>query len=369
MERIRVCQMITELRPAGAERCVYELAKRLDRSRFDVLVVALRGGQVQQMLADAGVRVHVLGVRGKWDLVRFGTLVDVLRRERINIVHTHLFHADLAGRPAARLAAVPRLVHTVHVADPRLRPWRFAYARVMAGYCDRIVCVSRAVLEHHRRRSGLPAERYTVIHNGIAVEEYFRDDQARGRLRAQWGVAEDRVLVAYVGRLDRQKGLDTLVSAMAHLAARGHPMELVIAGEGPQRRLVENFVAHGEGGARARFLGFTSDVRGVLSAADVLVMPSRWEGFGLVAAEAMAAGLPIIATRVPALMEVLEDGRTAILTDREDSVGLSEALERLAADAQLRKQLGQAAHEDVVARFRIEDTIAAHEKLYSEIAG
>jgi glycosyltransferase involved in cell wall biosynthesis len=102
-----------------------------------------------------------------------------------------------------------------------MRPWRFAYARVMAGYCDRIVCVSKAVMEHHRRRSGLPGEKYTIIHNGIAVEDYLRDDDSRRRLRSQWGLGHERVLVAYVGRLDRQKGLDTLISAMTHLAARG----------------------------------------------------------------------------------------------------------------------------------------------------
>jgi glycosyltransferase involved in cell wall biosynthesis len=106
-----------------------------------------------------------------------------------------------------------------------------------------------------------------------------------------------------------------------------------------------------------------------MSAADILVMPSRWEGFGLVAAEAMAAGLPIVATRVPALMEILQEHKTAMLVDREDSVGLAEALERLAGDAPLRQRLGEAARQDALARFRIEDTIAAHERLYLEIAG
>lgn len=369
MRPLRVCQLITELAPGGAERCLFELSRRLDENLFDVQVIGLRDGEVADWLRDAAVEVTVLGMGRKWDLLKLAGLAGLLRRRRIDILHTHLFHADLAGRPAACLAAVPCLVHTVHVAEGRFRPWHFAYGRFLGGCCDRIVCVSSAVRDYHARRSGLPRWRYTVIPNGIEVESFARHQASRRRLRGQWGIGRGDVLMAFVGRLDRQKGIDTLLSVMSHLCARGEAVNLVIAGDGPQRFSVQNFMEHGPGGDRTRWLGFVKDVRAVLSAADILVMPSRWEGFGLAAAEAMAAGLPVVATRVPGLAQLVLDGRTGFLIDRGDVVGLCEAIERLAGDSALRRKLGRAGRKRVAEDFDIDDNVAAHQALYAEVFG
>ena len=369
MRRLRVCQLITDLLPAGAERVVYELSKRLDRNRFEVHVVALRGGVVADWLRQAGVRVSVLGVRGKWDVLKVRKLVGLLAAQQTDLLHTHLFHADLAGRPAAHLAAVPHVVHTIHTAEGRFRPWQFAWARFLAGRCDRLICVSRSVRDHHARRSGLPLDRYTVIANGIDAAAFARDEASREGLRRQWGIEPDQILLAYVGRLDWEKGIDVLLAAMSHLAARGNPMNLVIAGDGPKRHIVENYISHGEGGRYCRLLGFTGDVQAVLSAADVFVMPSRWEGWPLALAEAMAAGLPVIATSVAGVQDVVEDGRTAVLVEGENLVALAEAIERLAGDAELRAALGAAGRQRAARDYSINDCVAAHEALYAEICG
>ncbi|MFB3891902.1 MAG: glycosyltransferase [Phycisphaerae bacterium] len=369
MSRIRICQLITELRPAGAERCLFELARRLDRRRFDMRVAALRGGDVADWLTAEGIPVTVLGVRGKWDVPRLLGLSKLLRDRPIDILHTHLFHADLAGRMAMMEARVPHLVHTVHVAEGRFRPWRFAWARLAAGACDRIIAVSRAVRDDHARRAGLPLWRYEVIPNGIDSSAYAPDERAREELRRQWGISQGETLLAFVGRLDRQKGIDVLLSAMSHLGARGRPASLVIAGDGPKRFIVDNFIRHGEGGKHTRCLGFVQDVRGVLSAADIFVMPSRWEGFGLAAAEAMAAGLPVIATRVPGLREVLDDGRAGVMVEPDHVVALTDAIERLAGDASLRKQVAEAGRRRVAECFSIEANVAAHARLYEQVAG
>ena len=361
--------MLPYLAPAGAERCVYELARRLDRRRFDVQVAALRGGVVADWLEREGIPVTVLGARRKWELFKIPLLTEFLRRERIDLMHSHLFGADLAGRPAAHLAAVPHIVHTVHTAEGRFRPWRFAYARLLSGYCDRIVCVSEAALRHHKARSGLPSHIYTVIPNGIDAAAYATDDQSRRELRGQWGIDTDRVVAAYVGRLAAEKGVDILLAAISHLAARGNPVDVVIAGDGKKRHLVENFIAHGEGGDRCRLLGFVDDVASLLSAVDMLVAPSRWEGWPLAVGEAMAAGLPVIATDLPGVRELVVDGRTGILVERENVVALSEAIIRLAGEAQLRDRLGEAGTKRISEKFPIEAAIAAHEKLYEEVAG
>ncbi|MFA6134152.1 MAG: glycosyltransferase [Phycisphaerae bacterium] len=367
MRPLRICQLITELGPAGAERCVFELARRLDKRRFEVQVAALRGGAVAQWLTEASVPVTVLDIRSRLDLPKAGKLVAFLARERFDILHTHLFHADLVGRPAAWLTDVPHLVHTVHTAEGRYRPWQFAYARLAAPLCERIICVSASARDLHARRSGLPLSHYTVIPNGVDAAAFSRDPQARAELRKQWGLGEREVLAAYVGRLDGEKGIDTLLEAWSGLIAGSSVTRLIIAGDGPRRSRVENVAVHGRGRWRIKYLGFVRDVRGLLSAADMLVMPSMWEGFGLTAAEAMAAGLPVIATDVPGLRDVIDDGVTGVLVPREDAVALASTVAALAADGDKRHRMGQAGLERVKKLYPLDASIAAHERLYEAI--
>ena len=366
MKRIRVLQLITELTPAGAEKCVYELATRLDKRIFDVAVAALQGGAMVDRLEQAGVETLVLGMRGKWDIPRLTRLPGLIRRWRPDVLHTHLFHADFAGRIAALLVGGVRTVHTVHIAETRFRPWQFAFAKLAAETCEKIVAVSPSARDHHAERTGLDVDRYMVIPNGIDVDTYSRDAATRRSLRGLWSVPADEFLIAFVGRLDRQKGLDTLLEAMGILASRHHAPRLVIAGQGPQRGLLERFIAESPVGGNVMALGFTDDVPGLLSAADALVMPSRWEGFGLAAAEAMAASLPVIATGVAGLRDVVTDA-TAIIVSKDDSGALARAMEQLAEDVDLRRTLGRAGRRRVLELFNISDTIAAHDKLYRQV--
>ncbi len=367
MGRIRICQLITELAPAGAERCVYEIVRRIDRDRFDVQVAALRGGPMVEWFRDLDVPVSVIDVRSKTDVLRLGRLVRLLRDERIDLLHTHLFHADMAGRVAGYLAGVKHLVHTVHVAEGRVRPWQFAFARLFSDLCDRIVCVSDSVEVFHSKRSGMPASRYRVIPNGIEAGAYVRNDRLRQRLRRRWGIGDDEMLLTFVGRLDRQKGIDTLLGALSHLAARREGKKIVMAGDGPMRDMVTNWVEHGEGGRLCRMLGFVKNVQAVLSAADVLVLPSRWEGFGLVASEAMAAGLPVVGTHVAGLRDVVVPGRTGLLVEPEDAVALVDAIETLAQDRRLRERMGAEGKRRALGLFDINANVATHEALYEEI--
>ncbi len=369
MQRLRICQLITDLGVGGAERTVYELAHRLDKRRFDVQVAALRGGAVCEWLTDVGIRTTVLGVRGKWDGLKLRKLTRLLRREQIDILHTHLFHADLAGRIAARTAKVPHLVHTIHTAEARWRPWQFAFARLTSGACDRLIAVSPSARDHHARKSGLPLQEYVVIPNPLDAAAYAHDAKARGYLRKLWSVGEKDVLIAFVGRLAQEKGLETLLEAMRALAKRGKGPKLIIAGDGPKRPMVERFIAREPVGERIRLLGYVEDVRGPLSAADVFVAPSRWEGWSRAAAEAMACGLPVLAARVTGLCDLVVEGETGVMVEKDDAQGLADAIEGLVSDAMLRGRLGEAGRRRILEHFDIGASIAAHEQLYLEVAG
>jgi glycosyltransferase involved in cell wall biosynthesis len=380
---IRVCQLITDLRLSGAERVVYELSRRLDRSRFDVRVASLRGGEVEQMLLAQGIPVTVLGVRGRWDIGKLGPLVRLLRRERIDLLHTHLFHSDFAGRAAALLTGVPHLVHTIHVAEQRYRPWQYAFSRLMDFKCERLICVSQSVRDHHAAHSHLPPSRYTVIPNGVDTEAFAADgtpygQAARARTRQQWGLAPRQLAVLFVGRLNHQKGIDVLLAAMSQLAGPGglpkrgadKPPELrfVLAGDGPERPMVERYMAQGAG-LNCRLLGFVADIREALNAADIFVLPSRWEGWPLALAEAMAAGLPCVGTDVPGIRDIIANGRTGLLVRTEDPTALAGAIRDLTSDPALRDTLVAAGKEEIRTKYSIQRNVAAHEKLYLEVAG
>lgn len=368
MTKLRICHLITELKPAGAERMVYELATRTDRDRFDVSVIALRGGSVADQLEKAGIPVDIVGLRCKYDVLRLRRVVKALRKYQPDILHTHLFHADVVGRFGAWYNEIPHLVHTVHVAEGRFRPWQFSFARFLSQGCERMICVSPSVRDFHMRRCGLPERAYQVIYNGIDPEKFSHDPASRSRLRAEWQLGEDAPIVGFVGRLDHQKGVDLLLSAMSHLAARGEGVNFVVAGEGPQQEIVENFARHGEGGSFCKYLGFVEDIRAIYSAVDIVVMPSRWEGFGLVAGEAMAAGLPVVATDAPGLRDVVVHDETGLVVEGTDPFALAESVQMLVDDPQLRETLGKAGRKRVMEEFSIDAMVKNHEDLYCEIA-
>jgi len=397
--------MVTELAPAGAERMVVELATRLDRSRVCVRVAALRGGAVADRLRAAGVEVFVLGVAGKWDVWKIRSLAAWLRRGRVDILHTHLFHADLAGRAAAALAGVRRVVHSVHVAERRFVPWR----RVYGGLFLRggpVVCVSESVRAHHIRWSGVAAGRHVTIENGIDVAAYARDASRGAAFRRRLRVGDEDRLAVWAGRLCDQKGLDVLLRALPRVSRTSRPrrpdveggfpsscdlahgthnaggtpasrLVVAIAGQGPWRGMVEEFVRAqpADSPVRVEFLGFVDDMAALYSAGDFLVMPSRWEGFGLSAVEAMAAGLPVIATDVEGLRDVMGAGRgrdtlatPGLVIPPENPAALADAMVRMSHDDALRHHMSLVARARAEA-FPVDRMIAAHEALYFRLMG
>ena len=369
MEPIRICQLITTLEPAGAERCVYELATRLDPSRFDVSVIGLRGGDMVGQLRAAGVSVRVINARSKWSManpVKLRKLVGILADRRIELLHTHLFHADLAGRLAFRRAHVRHLVHTVHVAEHRFRPWQFTFAKWQRGRCDRVVCVSESVRAWHAGKSHLPPDDYEVISNGIDTDRFVRDDVARHELREQWGVLGGDVVAVFLGRLDRQKGTDILLDAAGRLSAR-RDVHFVLAGDGPLRDDVERF-CRSPGGRMTRCLGFVDDVPKLLSAADLCVLPSRWEGWPLALGEAMAAGLACVGADCPGIRDIIVPNETGLLVAPEDSISLAGAIQMLADDPIVRDDLAIAGRNRIQEHFNIQRYIARHEALYESLA-
>ncbi|MCA8925679.1 MAG: glycosyltransferase [Planctomycetes bacterium] len=361
LERTRLLLAITCLHPAGAERVVFEVATRLDPSRWQVLVVSLQSpdgddGDVDRALRARGIPVVALRMAHKLDLLAAARLRGVARTFRPHLAHGHLFHAStavrlLVPRPARRLS-------TLHVVERRRLPLRFALARRTAGRDDATTAVSTAVADFARARLGVRAPR--VIYNGVELAR-FADAPGRAEARAVLELAPEATWIGAVGRLDPQKGFDVLLRALPEVPGA----KLLIAGEGPERRRLEELVGQLGLRDRVRLLGHRSDVATVLAACDLFCMPSRWEGFGLALAEAMAVGLPCVASRIDSLPEVL--GGAGVLVPVEDPAALGAALAALLADPARAAELGERAREQAQ-RFSVEAMVAGYEALYRELA-
>lgn len=366
MRTLRIGLVCTDLHPAGTERCVYQLARGLHGQGFEVCVLALRGGAVEGWLKREGIDVTVLGVRSKSDVFRIRRAVRWLRAFRPDLLHTHLFHADLVTRLAVMVTRPVPLVHTVHAVETRWRPWQFTFQRFTAGQCARIVAVSQAVAQHHAHRVGLPLHRYDIIPNGIDTARFTPAEQAlRAAARAELDLSADAQAAIFVGRLHPDKGVDVLLSAMRTPEMQHRNMVLFVVGDGPQRQMVQQ-VADASAG-RIRWLGWRDDVPRLLAAGDVAVVPSRCEGFGLAALEAMASGLPVVTTNVGGLEEVVKDHTTGLVVPSEDPVSLGRALGRLLDDPALRSRLGRAGTRRAGQHFSLDAFLHAHRVLYARV--
>jgi len=375
----RVLQLITELRPGGAERIVYELARGLSGERYAVEVCSLRPatGAVTGWLKEAGIAVHSLEMTRKLDLGAIGRLRALLRREAFDILHTHLFHANLIGRLAARHGIPPIVLGTIHIAERRFRPWHFWLDRLTLGPRGIEVCVSEAVREFTRERARIAPERLRVIPNGVDLGRFapYADDAvrqaARHELRGEFRLPpETRVAVA-VGRLEGQKGYADLLEAWARLRNDARPVvagaALIVAGEGRERPALEAQIRRLGLGDRVQLPGHREDIPKLLAGGDLLAFSSHYEGFGLALVEALAAGLPVVATAVDSVPEVLGDSPAGRLVPPRRPDALAHALAETLATAPDRREALAAFARARAQAFSLPKMLNAYGTLYDEL--
>ncbi len=361
---IRVLEVLPTLRRAGAEWVAVSLACRLSRDAFETAVVSLYDsfqGGFEPDLEQHGVRTWHLGKHQGFDLKMWPRLARVCREFGPDVVHTHSYVLRYVV-PVARRAAIIHTVHNLAGRDPD-RPTsainRLAYRLGVLP-----VAVSPAVARSFESMYGVaPA---SVIPNGIDIRQFHRPE-ARLSWRRAHGFAENDVLIASVARLEPQKDPEALIEAFA-LAALGVPRShLLMAGAGglldSARRLAERRGIS----ACVHFLGARTDVPDLLAASDLFALASRWEGSPISVMEAMAAGLPVVATVVGGVPELVEDGITGVLVPPERPGSLGQALARLLLDPPRRRAMAEAARMRA-ARFSMESMVTGYAELFARAA-
>jgi len=351
MPRTKILEVVSSLAPAGAETVVSYLATGFDRSRFDTAVASFFGPQphgLESRLAASDIPVWHLGKRRGFDPRMFARLSRIVREFKPDVIHSHCY----VLRYLLHISG-PLMAHTVHnIATAEVDAFgrlthRYAYRRGVMP-----IAVGHAVASSFRKMYGFaPA---ATIPNGIDIERFGRR-AARTQWREANGFRDDEILIVSTGRLAPQKN----PLALANAVARIPNARLLLAGEGVLRPSLE-------GRERVHLLGLRNDIPEVLAAADIFALASDWEGLPLGLIEAMAAGLPAVATDVGSVSEAVEHGLTALLVPARDERLLTSALLALASDRDRRQKMGAAARLRAQS-FGVQTMVASYETLFMRL--
>ena len=364
-ERIRVMMIVDRLDDTlgGGEMTVVSLASSLPAERYEVWVCTTRiaEGWPLETLKREGIK-HVHLARSGRSLMPFRELRRVLRDERIDIVHGHMFGSNVWAALLGRMARVPVVIAQEQTWSYEGRPLRKLTDAVIGRLVHAFIAVSTADAQRMHKLERIPLRKIHMIPNAW----YPREVEAEAGLRAEIGVGPDAPIITSVAVLRPQKRLEILLEAFESVAARVPDAHLVLVGSGPEDERLERIVASMTAGERVHMVGQRSDVAAIWRVVDIAAMSSDFEGTPLSALEAMSAGVPLVATSVGGIPDIAQDGVSALLVPRRDPAALAAALERLLLDPDLRRRMGEAARERAQ-EFTAERHAARNAELYERL--
>ncbi len=371
--KIRLLQLIDQLGPAGAEQLVLSYARGMDRSRFALHVCALRPWdqpEIVPALRALGVPVHELNQHHAYDLPILRTLIRYVRRERIDLIHTHLLASDVMGRLVG-LATRRPVVSTIHNSradlelEPRHRQW---LERLTARlWCRRLIVVSDLLRPEIAAWFGVPAGRVVAIPNGVDTTRFRPRPDLDGALVRRNLVGCDGPLLVSIARLVPQKAQADLIEALVQVVACRPDVHLALVGDGPLRPALEAQTAALGVADRLVITGQRGDVPEILAAADAFVLSSRWEGMPVSLLEAMAAGCPAIATNVGGVGQLILPGQTGRLVPPGDPAALARAILECLTHPDATRAMADAARARITQEFSTTAMIRRWEALYTSV--
>lgn len=361
--------VIGTLGHGGLEQGVLKIATGLDPARFEQTICTI--WSLDYMPARPDIRVIPLNRSAKNPGFITRDLLSLFARERPHIVHSRNW-TSIEAVLAARLARIPVIVHSEHGRD--ILPFtseplrRRLFRRACYRMADRVFAVSRELKQELVSSLGIPQNLFKVIHNGVDTRLFCPSSEKRAAQRKKLGVSETTTVVGCVGRLDLVKDHITLLRAAEIAVNQGNDLLVILVGDGPQRGPLEHqFQATPILRDRVIFAGRTFDATEWLHGFDVFALPSVFEGTSNTLLEAMAMGLPAVATRVGGNVELLEQNKSGLLFEVRDFQGLAAHLTHLAASSELRRTLGAAARKHVEEYFPLERMINNYSDMYTEL--
>ena len=354
----RILFVSTSTTVGGAEKTLYTLATRLEPKLHQVAgVVSLKPeGEYARRLKTSGFRVESLGLNRAPRLSDASRLAEIIARERPDIVHAFMYQAIQLCRLAKPKTSHPfKLISSPRVHYRTRSFFTLLVDRALKSRDDLLISECESSREFLINNLGYDPKKIKTIRNGVDLPTE----------RQKQRVNPNDLLIASVGRLDKQKGFSTLIEAMAKL--KDSSLRCVILGDGPERAGLEALVRKHKLEERVQLPGERGDIASRLSACDIYCLPSLWEGLPNALLEAMALGLPVVASAVDGVPEAVEDGKTGLLVPPADPAALAAALLSFAGDPSRRAALGSAARASVIAKFTVPRMIGEYQNAYSSI--
>jgi sugar transferase (PEP-CTERM/EpsH1 system associated) len=368
-KRPTLCHLLHSLHVGGAEMLAAQLARRVSRDFRVVFVCLDELGPLGETLRSEGFAVHVLNRQPGLDWRCLAQLGKLLRRERALVIHAHQYTPFFYALVARFLSGRPPILfteHGRHFPDHR-RPKRVVANRLLLAKRDRVIGVGEAVRQALITNEGIPADRVGVIYNGIDPTRFQNQGQDRQHVRKELGINASDLLIFQVARLDYLKDHLTAVRTLKRVVPVLPHARLLLVGDGPQREGIERAIADQGLTNHVRLLGTRKDVARLTSAADVFLLTSISEGIPLTLIEAMAASLPIVATRVGGVPEVVQDGVTGLLAAAGDDAALAEHLLGLASNRALSEDMGRHGRSRAHTMFSETEMVRRYTSLYCEM--
>jgi glycosyltransferase involved in cell wall biosynthesis len=371
--KYKIAYVIDGLSMGGAERLMVPILKHLNRTDFDAYICALQskdGNPMAEEIRALGIPVDCLEIKHLRDLNTLPRLIKYLKRMGADLVHTQLEFANILGTISAKCLRLPSVctIHVMPSLDIKTKSKLHQKLEwfVLKYFCDRVISVSEEAREYHLHISGAYPDQVATIYNGIDLSGFLSLDWEleRVNVREELGIPMDAKVLTTVAVLRPQKGIQYMIRALPAVLASNPNAYYLIVGDGPHRSTLIEEVRKAKVNDRVIFAGMRKDVPRLLSASDIFVLPTLTEALPTVLAEAMAAKLPIVASRVGGIPEMINNKQNGCLVEPEDLAGLANACMHLLNDAKERATLGAEGWNIVNQKFNIERQVDKLEELY-----
>lgn len=378
MQKINLLFIITKLELGGAQKQLLSLIEHLDRERFNLFLFTAQEGLLVQ---DASAIKRLVLTKSKYlerainplkDLLAFIEIYRFIKKNKIHIVHTHSSKAGILGRIAARFARIKYIIHTVHgwsFNDYQLwlsRRFFLELERLSGRFSDRLVVVSS-----YDRQKGIENRigynhKYNLIRYGINYSEFQRNESAT-KIKEELGIGDKDLVITNISCFKPQKSLLDFIKLAALVKHSFREVKFLLVGEGVLRQDIERLILQLNLEKEVILTGWRRDIPAILSATDVLVLTSLWEGLPIVVLEAMTSACPVVATSCGGISEVIVEGKTGFLVEPSDINKMYEKLIILLKDGVLRKTLGKNAKDSLDSDFSLDQMVNRYQNLYKNL--
>jgi glycosyltransferase involved in cell wall biosynthesis len=371
--KIRIAQVITGLVFGGGGQVMWTIARKIDRTRFDMdIFCVIGGGDLASDIERMGFKIKIF--EGAYDhrrlvpysVAKIVELAGDLRRGQYDIVHTHLYQADVIGRVAAAIAGIPTVVKSLHNMGAWKSRRHLLVDRLLSARTAKVICCSAYQREAAIRQEKLAENKVVTIYHGVDLER-FRPLDDRQAFAKTVGLDPTRRTVGTVGRMIDLKGQIHFLDAIPAVLAQHPDTQFMIVGDGPLRERLFGAIKDKSYRDRVLFPGLRGDIPELLGLMDVFVFPSLSEGLGIAVLEAMAARLPVVASEIRPLTELVVPGETGYLVPPRDHAELAGAVNRLLGSEQLRREMGDRGRARVTRHFTDVKMVRDTEDLYGAL--